>query len=167
MIGEPRVEYRDEQPYAGLPATVTMATLAQAIDQGYPRLFRWLDEHAIAPAGPPFIRYLVIDMAADLDIELGVPVAATVAADDQVQAGMLPGGRYATLLYAGPYDGLIGANAALQQWAQRQGLEFDAADTDRGSAWRCRVEHYRTDPSAEPDPAKWETDVAYLLRAGV
>jgi hypothetical protein len=27
-----------------------------------------------------------------------------------------------------------------------------------------RFEEYITDPSAEPDPGKWETDVAYLLR---
>jgi hypothetical protein len=27
---------------------------------------------------------------------------------------------------------------------------------------RGRAEHYLTNPSAEPDPAKWEVDVAYL-----
>lgn len=26
------------------------------------------------------------------------------------------------------------------------------------------LEHYLTDPSSEPDPAKWEVDVAYLTR---
>jgi hypothetical protein len=36
------------------------------------------------------------------------------------------------------------------------------AETPDGTAWRCRAEHYLTDPSAEPDPAKWEVDVAYL-----
>jgi hypothetical protein len=34
----------------------------------------------------------------------------------------------------------------------------------RGSAWRGRAEHYLTDPSQEPDPAKFETDVAFLTR---
>jgi hypothetical protein len=37
-------------------------------------------------------------------------------------------------------------------------------DTPEGSAWGGRFEEYITDPSAEPDPANWETDVAYLLR---
>ena len=32
----------------------------------------------------------------------------------------------------------------------------------RYAAWRGRAEHYITDPSAEPDPGKWEVDVAYL-----
>ena len=35
--------------------------------------------------------------------------------------------------------------------------------TAEGSAWRSRAEHYLTDPSQEPDPAKLETDVAILI----
>ena len=31
-----------------------------------------------------------------------------------------------------------------------------------GQAWAGRFEHYRTDPSAEPDASRWQTDVAYL-----
>jgi hypothetical protein len=67
------------------------------------------------------------------------------------------------LRHTGPYDGLIASNAALQRWAQEQGIGFDTSDTAQGSAWRSRAEHYLTDPSQEPDPAKLETDVAYLI----
>ena len=81
-----------------------------------------------------------------------------------VALGGLPEGRYVVLRHAGPYDGLIGSNAALQQWAREQGVEFDTWDTAEGCAWRARAEHYLTDPSKEPDPAKWEVDVAYLTR---
>jgi hypothetical protein len=41
---------------------------------------------------------------------------------------------------------------------------FDHWDTDRGTAWRGRVEHFLTGPSTEPDPAKWEVEVAYYVR---
>ena len=30
-------------------------------------------------------------------------------------------------------------------------------------AWAGRFEHYLTDPAAEPDAARWQTDVAYLI----
>ena len=30
---------------------------------------------------------------------------------------------------------------------------------------RGRVERYLTNPAEEPDPAKWEVDVAYLTKA--
>ena len=77
MNDEPQVEQRAEQPYAGIRLRVTMDGLSGAVDRGFPELFGWLAEHAIAPAGPPFIRYHVIDMDGELDIELGVPAGVT------------------------------------------------------------------------------------------
>src|SRR5450756_2560014 len=88
-------------------------------------------------AGPPFIRYLVIDMETELEVELVVPVRGEVEGDDSVRSDVLPAGRYVTLRHVGPYDGLIASNAALQQWAQEQGIALDSWGTDRGSAWRC------------------------------
>ena len=119
----------------------------------------------IAPAGAPFIRFLVIDMEGELEIELAVPVAEGVSGNGRFRADVLPGGRYVTLLHVGPYDDLVASNAALQEWAEEQGIVWDSWDTDLGSAWRGRVEHYLTDRSTEPDPSKWEVEVAYLTAA--
>ena len=90
-------------------------------------------------------------MEALLQIELGVPVAERMT-ESGVPAGVLPAGRYVVLRHTGHYDGLIDANAALQQWAHDQGLEWDVRDTPEGSTWGSRFEEYITDPSAEPDP---------------
>ena len=164
MSHEPQIQERAAQHYAAIPMTVTMDSLSAAVDEAFPQLFGWLGGQGVAPAGAPFIRYLVIDMAAELRIELAVPVTAPVTASGRIQPGTLPAGRYAVLRHTGPYDGLIASNAALQQWAREEGIEFDASDTAEGTAWRGRAEHYLTDPSQEPDAAKWETDVAYLIR---
>jgi effector-binding domain-containing protein len=139
-----------------------MDGLSGAVDKAFPELFGWLAAQDIAAAGPPFIRYLVIDMAAELQIELAVPVSVDISGSERIQPGVLPAGRYVTLRHTGPYDGLIASNAALQQWAQQQEITFDSWDTPAGSVWRGRAEHYLTNPAAEPDPAKWEVDVAYL-----
>jgi hypothetical protein len=32
-----------------------------------------------------------------------------------------------------------------------------------GERWGCRLEIYRTDPQAEPDMTKWETELAFRL----
>ena len=162
MTHDPQVQARAEQHYAGIPATVAMDGLSAAVDSAIPELFGWLASQGIAPSGAPFIRYLVIDMAGEMQIEMGVPVAAPVTASGRVQPGSLPEGRYLVLRHTGPYDGLIASNAALQRWAHEHQVEFDTWDTAEGSAWRGRAEHYLTNPAAEPDPAKWETDVAYL-----
>jgi len=161
---EPRIEERAARHYAGIQATVPMAGISAAIDEAFPEMFGWLARTGTAPAAAPFLRFLVIDMEALLQIELGVPVAEPVTGSGRIRPGVLPAGRYAVLRHTGHYDGLIDANAALQQWANDNGLEFDVEDTPEGSAWGSRFEEYITDPSGEPDPSKWETDVAYLLR---
>lgn len=163
MSNEPQIQERTAQHYAGIPVTVTMDGLSAAVDSTFSELFPWLASQGIPPAGPPLIRYLVIDMAGEMQIEMGVPVAAPITASGRIQPGTLPGGRYAVLRHTGPYDGLAASNAALERWAQEHGIEFDTWNTPQGSAWRGRAEHYLTDPSQEPDPAKLETDVAYLI----
>jgi effector-binding domain-containing protein len=162
MNHEPQIQVRAAQHYAGIRMIVTMDSISDAVDEAFPELFGWLAGNGIAASGPPFIRYLVIDMTAELEIELAVPTGAPVAGSGRVRPGVLPEGSYAMIRHTGPYDGLIVSNAALQKWAREHGVKFDTQDTARGSAWRSRVEHYLTDPSKEPDPAKWEVDVAYL-----
>ena len=164
MSHEPRMQEHAALHYAGVQVAVPMGGISGAVDDVFPELFGWLASHEIEVAGPPFIRYLVIDMDALLRLELGVPVDAPVAGSGRVQPRVLPAGRYAVLRHAGPYDGLIAANAGIQRWAREHGVEFDTWDTSEGSAWRARVEHYLTDPAKEPDPARWEVDVAYLTR---
>ena len=95
MTQQPQIQPRAAQPYAGIPATVTMDTISTAVDSAFPELFGWLASQGIAPAGPPFIRYLVIDMAGDLQIEVGVPVSAPVAGAGRIKPGVLPAGSYA------------------------------------------------------------------------
>jgi effector-binding domain-containing protein len=165
MSREPQIQQRAAQPYAGIRVRVTMDGISAAVDEAFPELFGWLAEHAIAPAGPPFIRFHVIDMMHDLDIELAVPAEvtdATAGQDGRVRAGTMPGGRYAVLRHVGPYDGLVAGNAALLDWASEHAVDLDSWDTSRGTAWRGRVEHYLTNPATEPDPVKWEVDIAYL-----
>ena len=94
-----------------------MAGFPAAADSTFPALFGWLGASGVAPAGPPFIRYHLIDMAAELQVEFGAPVAAPIDGDGRVQPGIVPAGDYLVLRHTGPYDQLIGANAALQEYA--------------------------------------------------
>ncbi len=158
-ITEPKLEDRNEQHYVGIRTEVPMRQLPEVIPQLLGEVFAWLGKQGIAPAGAPFIRYHVIDMKAKLDIELGVPVATAVSGDDRVSAGVLPAGRYASLVYTGVKNGLEG-NRVLIDWAKENGIAWDRWATDKGDAFRSRIESYLTDPAEEPDQAKWETEVA-------
>jgi effector-binding domain-containing protein len=166
MITEPTIQDRTEQPHVAIRAQAAMGELDRVIPQLIGEVGAWLGQHAAAPAGAPFVRYLVVDMEGDLDIEVGFPVAAAPEGSGRVTAGVLPGGRYASILYTGPYDGVPGANMALGDWAARRGLAWDTRPAEHGEGFTARLETYRTDPAREPDPAKWETEVAIRLADG-
>jgi len=119
-----------------------MDGIAAAVDSAFPALFGQLAERGAEPAGPPFIRYLSV--GSELEIELGIPVA------DGERA--LPAGRWIVALHVGHFDGLRDAHAALQDWAQGEGL-----------AWSEFCEQYLTNPREEPDSSRWETELAYLI----
>lgn len=166
MVNDPQIQERSAQHYAGIRMIVPMDGIPGAVDEAFPELFGWLASNGITPGGAPIIRYLVIDMMAGLQLVLGVPVSSPVTGRGRVQPGVLPAGHYAVLRHTGPYDGLVAANAALQKWASERDVAFDVMDTPEGQAWGGRVEHYLTNPAEEPDPAKWEVDVAYLTSQG-
>jgi len=135
---EPQLRELPARPYVGRRSTVSMEALPATVDRGFPELFARAGE----PSGAPFIRYYAF--APQLDIELGVPVAG---GDRE-----LPASTYAVVSYFGPYDGLRDAHASLRAWAAEQGLTLGEA-----------IETYITDPRAEPDPSKRETEIAYLV----
>ena len=165
QLSTPEVVTRAERPYVAIGATVTMESIGVVVPALLGEVMAWAEDHA-APAGPPFVRYLVIDMAHALVVEVGVPVQEPVrepVPPGQVEPGLLPAGRYLLATHTGPFDLLAEATGEFLGWAAEHGLEFDAWDTDEGQAWAARLEHYPTDPVAEPDPARWETVLEFRL----
>ena len=162
MRDEARVVDRPEQPYAGIRAAVTMEQIAGIADR-MPEVFRYLAAKGIASAGPPFFRYVVIDMDNTMHIEVGVPVAEPVSDEGDVFGGMLPAGRYAQVTHQGHPDELIDVTAGLLGWAAEQGLTWDMTEEPDGEHWACRLEVYHDDPAEQPDMTKWRTDLVFKL----
>ena len=154
---------RDAVPYAAIATTVTMDDLATAgALNGV--VFAWLARRDIAPAGPPFWKYNVIDMASRLELEVGVATATPVIPDDQVTAGELPPGHYLETTFHGHPDGLRQATADLLAYADAEGLTFDRSDSPAGDRWVARLEYYLNDPDDQPDMTQWDTILSFKLR---
>lgn len=149
MTSEPYIEERPAVPYAAIRQDVTMDGLAEVADR-IPEVFMWLSDRGARPAGAPFLRYVVIDMAGRTVVEAGVPVVEPVEGEGEVLAETLPAGRYATYTHVGPPDELVGVTAAMLGWGAREGLEWDMTATSEEERWACRLEIYRTDPSSSP-----------------
>jgi effector-binding domain-containing protein len=162
MSATPEIVTRAEQPYVAIRGQVSMAEIG-AFAVRTPEVFAWLGAHGLAPAGPPFLKYNVIDMARQLEIDNGVPVAAPADGDGEVISGTIPAGRYATLTYVGHPSELVGATKTLLDWAAAQNLTWDMSPGSDGERWGSRVEFYLTDPREEPDMSKWVTQLAFRL----
>jgi effector-binding domain-containing protein len=164
MITKPKLEHRDKQHFAAIRTQVAIP-FGKVLGPLWGEVFAWLGSQGIAPAGAPFIRYLTTDMDKKLDIEVGVPVANATSGNDRITAGVFPAGQYATLLYTGPYKGkgLFKATVALLEWAKENNLVWQTSTIDNVEWWGGRIEFYLTDPEKEPDPKKWQTELAFLV----
>jgi effector-binding domain-containing protein len=164
MTTAPRFEIRPAQHYAAIRIQTTRKNLATEAPRLLEKVSRWLQSNRVAPGGPPLIRYFTIGADEMVDVEIGIATAEPVDGDRTVRGNTLPRGKYLTAVHCGPYEKIVDTTAEFLDWAREQGVDFDKQDGPTGTAWRARVEHYLTDPAEQPDPQKWETKLAFLVR---
>ena len=160
VIGEPKIDRRGEKSTMGIRTRVPMKGMSAAVTLLFKEMGNWIKRHDCKPCGPPFLRFHMIDMAGEMDIEVGFPFATLLPSEGRVCAGVLPAGRYASLIYSG--SGFAG-NRALIEWAKANNLAWDRWDDARGDAFCCRYESYLTDPKIEPRKTKWDVEAAIKL----
>ena len=160
-VSKPTLDERPEEPYMGIRTQTPFKGMFTVVDkQLLKELSAWLNQEGIAPAGLPFLRYHVINMDGEMDIEAGMPVAKVLPGNGRVSPGVLPGGRYASLIYIN--NGYTG-NSVLTRWGIENGLAFDQWAEPKGTAFRARYERFLTDPKIQPLKTKWEVEVAIKL----
>lgn len=133
------VAEREPQPAAVLPRRVTFDRLADEIGSGIRRVESAVTAARVPVAGAPFVRYLALEPA--VEIEIGLPLAGSHSVPT-LRLGLLPGGAVATTWHEGPYSGLAGAYTALEEW-------IDAHGESAGAPWESYwtplgAEHPRT-----------------------
>ena len=159
-IGKPKIDQRPKLNYMGIRTIAPFKGMPKVIGQLVDELNAWMEENKVKTAGPPFLRYHVIDMRGFMDISYCIPVKKTLPEKGKVKADFIPAGKYASLIYSG---GGISANRALIEWVRAQGMDFDRWDTEQGDNFRGRYETFLTDPKIEPRKSKWQIEVAIKL----
>ncbi|MDO9408725.1 hypothetical protein [Patulibacter sp.] len=170
---QPRVELLAARPYVGIPARAgDEAAFRAAMHDAVPAALRWVLARGLRPAGGPFVRYRCVDERAvppagppPASFEACVPLdAPPCGVDGRLLADELPAGRWIVALHRGGYDGLGALHRIVREWATAEGLWIDRTPTAEGTtAFGGSIEHFRVGPFEEPDPWRWETDVAYLV----
>ena len=165
MLTEPKIERRKKQNYVAIRMAVPIP-FGKYLKPAWDEVYDWLKAKGIKPSGPSIIRYLTTDMSKELDLDVGFTVDKAVKGDDHITADFLPAGRYATLLYTGPYKGkgIFKATVALLEWAKENKIKWDTSKKKGVEWWNGRTEFYFSDPDTEKDPKKYQTELAFLVK---
>lgn len=136
-----------EQPTVVVRGRVNISDIGDWLGPAYAETARVAGRQI---AGPAFGRYRKVEADPPaFDAEAGFPVATRVEGSGDVEAAKLPGGLVAVTWHVGPYDSMEPAYKALTDWLSQHGARA------AGEPW----EVYHTDPTTDPDPMTWRTEI--------
>lgn len=150
---EVHAEIRQAQPTAVCRSTLMLVDIGPWLGKVYGSVAGLLSAQQAGPAGPPFARYHLLSDGR-FEVEAGFPASRPVESSGDVQPSELPGGPVAVTVHTGSYDAMEPGYRALASWVTDNGGE---ATED---AW----EVYFSDPTTQPDPATWRTEIVQPYR---
>lgn len=160
IIGPVTIVDKPARPYAGIRISTPFPGMFAVATQGLKQLRAWSKASGLADEGPYFLRYYHCDMSQIMEIEAGFFTAAAPAGHPTIKPGLVPAGRYASLIYRG--NGLRG-NQALMQWRRDSGMAFEAIDPTLSESYVSRYEAYLTDYRVEPRKLLWDVELSIKL----
>jgi effector-binding domain-containing protein/uncharacterized protein YndB with AHSA1/START domain len=141
------------QPYIAIRDTASIPTISMKLGKSYSMLGEAMGKQKLQMAGAPFAIYYS-DSETAWEFDAAIPVNSPGKADENIKPGSLPAGNAVVAHYFGAYDNLGVAHKAVDNYIAKNNKEKN------GSPW----EVYLTDPGAEKDTAKWQTDVYYPVK---
>ena len=148
MLDKPQIVQTAAQPTAIIRFTIPRSEIQNVMGPGYQELMATVAAQGITPTGSWFTHHLKMNPET-FDFELGVPIAASIAAVGRVIASQLPAATVARTVYHGGYEGLGDAWGEFGAWIDAEG-RMSAPDL-----WEC----YVAGPESSPDPADWRTEL--------
>ncbi|MBZ0111736.1 MAG: GyrI-like domain-containing protein [Thermoanaerobaculia bacterium] len=160
----PKLIKRVAQRYAGIREQVDRDELPAVVPRTLSELLAFLEQHQVQGTGPLLIRYLMVDYnTGEVEVDIGVPVAAGLPTSRRVEMRQIPAGTFATVTHVGSYDTLVETTANLLDWARQAKVSWRVSERHNVTRWEARVEHYVVGPSIEPESKNWQTEIAILV----
>jgi effector-binding domain-containing protein len=135
----------ESRKLAAVTASAPFDNLAPTIMASMDVVWGFIRSHHVTGTGHNVIKYDASGLT-----EVGVEVSADVPGGTRVVMSQTPGGRAATTVHWGSYDGLKDASAAVRDWCAANGHRIT------GESWEVYGDW-------SDDPAKVRTDVFFLL----
>ena len=98
----------------------------------FEELYPYLGERKAQLVGPPIVIYHDMEYRErDVDAEVAVPIAGSLAATDRIKVRELPAvEQMACLIHQGPYEKLNESYQALMSWIEANGYQMTGPDRE-------------------------------------
>jgi AraC family transcriptional regulator len=136
-----------------MSATTIPHDVGAALHRILPEVGKYLASSGLQAVGQPLARYYRYDRDV-VELDAGIRVTPGGEGNGVVAVKELPGGDVALGVHVGPYTKLKETYDALAAWLAQQGR------TPREAPW----EVYVTDPAAEPDSSRWQTEIYWPVQ---
>lgn len=144
----------NSMPAISITDSVTAEEYGPFMESSYGMLYMYAIRNEVEFQGHPYTVYHHWDPEGKILMEVSLPLAEAIPGEDPIKSVMSPGGKAVRAVHRGAYEDIGPAHEAIAKYIEVLELEMT------GSPW----EVYITDPSQEPDTAKWETVVYYPIK---
>jgi len=155
MTYEIHLRETQPQPAASIRGRAAWADLGPFIQGALMEIFGVAGQQGVRFAGAPYgIYHSAHATEAEVDLEIGIPVAESIEPAGRVITTTIPGGLVAATVHAGRYEEVGPAYRALGEWVQEHGHE--TAGPPR--------EHYIVGPDQVQDSGALRTEIVWPIR---
>ena len=133
--------------------TIRFDRLSQFFTQAYGEIFTAIRNEGMRPMAEPFAIYYSIDeVNMETDLAAAVPIPGTAMVPAGFHPVTIPASKALRITYYGGYENMMPAYAALEKHIAEHGYK---------KQWM--LEQYFSDPKVVKDPAKWRTDIYFVV----
>lgn len=130
-----------------------LSDIGTKMGEVYTKLYQFVTKNELEIAGPALCLYHVWNPEGYIHFEAAIPVLQTIGDQGEIVVSGISESKAVEYLHVGSYDGLGAGHELLGNYLSDCGYQM------AGSPY----EEYLTDPSNEPDPAKWQTRIVYPI----
>lgn len=150
---DPEIVEREALTCLCIADTSTEEDLANFFTQAFTQIGIHMGTNKLDMSAQPLAIYYGPWDPTNIPLKACIPVSGDAVGTDKIEIVNMPAGEYVLTHYYGDYYDMEGAHGSIEAYMTENELDH--------LGW-C-FEQYITDPMTEPDPANWQTDIAYPI----
>ncbi len=143
-----------EKTFVTKRAKLSVDKLPGFFKEAYDAIYGAVKKYGELSNDPPCAIYYSVDEAAKItDLAAAVPVIRLSKELEGFEKVVIPKSKVLTITHYGPYENMMADYEALEKYRSEHGFKKE-----------FMIEEYYSDPAVEKDPAKWKTNIYFVVK---